>query len=1042
MSRPRSGGIRYRRYLAAWLVVIAVGALVLSQLHRQHQANIDNLLDHSLAAQRSSWQAVQAQHKNSVSTYFEQYVQQPETLALLREAQQAQTRDAGRAGLLALLEPAYRKMIARGISLFHFHLPDGESLLRLHDPARFGDSLIAERPSVRLANTALEPVEGFESGRTVSGYRRVFPVIDDAGNHLGSVEFGIEVPVLLAELERVAPGRMFQVLLDSALEAQTPLEGRVGRYLAWPGSDRFLVEQPGGEELQAGDARSGAALERLNRMIGGTPDLRGVVEERAPAAFRLLIDGVDFVVNQEPLVGPGGATVGLLMSYAPETALSRMDSAFRANVMLAGLAILLLGLGSHYLIRVASEKFAERERLRLITRSLGQGMYALDAQGVITEVNPRACKLLGFEPSELVGQKAHRLFHAHLGGPRDDGLSCPILSATARGERFTGEQRFRRRDGLALEVSVTSVPLSEQEGSVTLFDDITRQKENEHKLHHIAHYDALTGLPNRVLLADRLNLAMARARRTRNPLALAFIDLDGFKAVNDNHGHDAGDRLLVRLARRMHNCLRETDTVARLGGDEFAVVLTDMADLAAYAKLLDRLLVALAAPEMIEGKQVQVSASIGVSLYPQSAEIDADQLLRQADQAMYEAKLAGKNRYRLFDVARDSDLRGRHEHVEQVRWGMEHNELVLYFQPKVNMRSGEVIGAEALIRWQHPQRGLLSPAAFLPLISRHSLEVDLGRWVLRRTLHHMSAWQRKGLKLPISVNIAGDHIQHPDFVAELERLLRGYPELDPADLQLEVVESTALEDVGEVSEVIAGCAELGVEVALDDFGTGYSSLTYLKRLPVRVLKMDQSFVRDMLNDPDDLAILDGVLNLARAFGLHTIAEGVSSLQHGRVLLQLGCEAAQGFAIARPMPASGVPGWIDRWRLPADWSQVGQLDGDGLELLYAEVELRAWVRNLTGFLKGVVAMPPPLDPAESRLGRVLRSNPLVRRAQAGGERLLASHEGMYKLAADMIRVRKERDVHAALARLPELEAIREELLIQLQRLTVSAGAKLS
>nr|WP_239056509.1 EAL domain-containing protein [Wenzhouxiangella limi] len=1036
----RAGLRRYRRYLATWVVVIAVAVLVFMQLHRQHQANIDSLLAQSLAAERVSWQSVQSQHKNSVSTYFEQYVQQPETLALMREALRESTRDASRARLLELMQPAYRNMSARGIGVFHFHLPDGESLLRLHDPARFGDNLMEVRDSIRLANTRLESVHGFEAGRLVTGYRSVFPVLDEDGTHLGSVEFSIPYPVLLEELEQLAPGRMFQILLDRAVQQEILFAGLADRFRPWPGSEQFLIRQPDPEEGRAQGNSSAAVTDRLNRLIGEMPALRGAVEERSATAFRLSVGGEDFVLTQEPLVDPGGAVVGLLLSATPEPALTRLEHAFLLNLALVGLAILLLGLGAHYLIRVASEKFAERERLHLITRSLGQGMYALDAQGVITEVNPRACKLLGFEPDELVGQKAHQLFHVHLGEPRDDSLPCPILSATARGERFTGEQRFRRRDGLAVEVSVTSVPLSEQEGSVTLFDDITRQKENERKLHHIAHYDALTGLPNRVLLADRLALAMARARRSRSPLALAFIDLDGFKTVNDTHGHDAGDRLLVQLARRMQNCLRETDTVARLGGDEFAVVMTDMDDLAAYAKLLDRLLVALAAAEMIDGHQVQVSASIGVSLYPQADDIDADQLLRQADQAMYEAKLAGKNRYRLFDVARDSDLRGRHEHVEQVRRGMEQDELTLYFQPKVNMRSGEVIGAEALIRWQHPQRGLLSPAAFLPLISRHSLEVDLGRWVLRRALSHMNVWQRKGLKLPVSVNIAGDHIQHPDFVTELAGLLRRYPELDPSKLQLEVVESTALEDVGEVSDVIAGCAELGVEVALDDFGTGYSSLTYLKRLPVRVLKMDQSFVRDMLHDPDDLAILDGVLNLARAFGLHAIAEGVSSLQHGRVLLQLGCEAAQGFVIARPMPAAGIPDWIGGWKLPPDWSQVKRLDAAGLELLYAEVEQRAWVRDLTGYLKGVVTAPPPLVASDSRLGRVLRSNPLVRQTESLGEQLARTHERLHALAAEMIRVRRERDVHAALVRLPELESTREELLGQLQRLTVAVGAQ--
>ncbi|MEE4637351.1 MAG: EAL domain-containing protein [Wenzhouxiangella sp.] len=1034
MSAPRRfGSRRYRRYLVAWGLLGVASALVALLLYHQHKSNVDNLLAHSLSAQQISWNAVQALQRNSVSTYLEQYVNQPRTLDLLRAAQSPDTREQSRAELFELLQPAFRNMTARGIGVFHFHLPDGESLLRFHSPEHFGDGLIPVRESIRLVNTQLEPVHGFEAGRLLAGYRSVYPIVDSSGLHLGSVEFSLPFPILLAELKQLVPGRVFQVLLDRSLQRDILFDGLKDRYPTWPGSEQFLVASSEGREASR-------VVDRLAHAVGRNPALRAVAEARASSASRVEIDGVDFVMTLEPMVDPGGAVVGLLLSYAPETALTHMDQAFRLNLLLAGLGLLLLGVGAHQLIRFASDKFAERERLDLITRSLGQGMYALDAQGVVTEVNPRACTLLGYAPEELIGQKAHELFHTHLGDPRDDSLPCPILAATSRGERFTGEQRFRCRGGRGLEVSLTSVPLSEQEGSVTLFDDISRQKENERKLHTIAHYDALTGLPNRVLLSDRLALAMARARRSRTPLVLAFVDLDGFKAVNDTHGHNAGDRLLVELARRMQNCLRETDTVARLGGDEFAVVMTDLSDLASYTRLLDRLLVALAVPERIEGNEVQVSASIGVSLYPQRVEIDADQLLRQADQAMYEAKLAGKNRYRVFDVDRDSELRGRHEHAEQLRRGMDRDELLLYFQPKVNMRTGDVLGAEALIRWQHPEQGLLLPAAFLPLISRHSLEVDLGRWVLRRALAQMKIWKSKGLKLPISVNISGDHLQHPDFFKELVDLLAGYPELNPSDLQLEVIESSALEDMGAVSEVIARCSELGVEVALDDFGTGYSSLTSLKRLPVRVLKLDRSFVRDMPHDLENLAILDGVLNLARAFGLQAIAEGVATLQHGRLLLQLGCEAAQGFAIARPMPAVGVASWVEQWRLPEFWSDVAALDRRGLEALYAEVEHRAWMQSLIAYCKDAAADPPDLRDPRARLQAFLRSAPPGSQSREMARHLLGVYPRLSRVADEMIRTRNEQSPHEALALLSELEPLHERCLALLQRLALSTPAQ--
>jgi len=307
-----------------------------------------------------------------------------------------------------------------------------------------------------------------------------------------------------------------------------------------------------------------------------------------------------------------------------------------------------------------------------------------------------------------------------------------------------------------------------------------------------------------------------------------------------------------------------------------------------------------------------VSASVGVAFYPQHDNLDADQLLRQADQAMYQAKQAGKNRYQLFDVERDRALRTQHDSLENIRRALQHSELVLHYQPKVNMRTGAVVGCEALIRWQHPEQGLLPPAAFLPVIENHPLAVRVGIWVLNTALDQLQAWRAQGLEIPVSVNIDAIHLQQPNFVAELRTILQQRPEIQPGDLELEILETTALEDVEQVSGIIEECSALGVEFALDDFGTGYSSLTYLKRLPAQVLKIDRSFVRDMLVDPDDLAILNGVIQLAGAFRRTVIAEGVETEQHGRELLALGCDLGQGYAIARPMPADELPIWVEQW----------------------------------------------------------------------------------------------------------------------------------
>ena len=323
---------------------------------------------------------------------------------------------------------------------------------------------------------------------------------------------------------------------------------------------------------------------------------------------------------------------------------------------------------------------------------------------------------------------------------------------------------------------------------------------------------------------------------------------------------------------------------------------------------------------------LQVSASLGITFYPQAQDIEADQLLRQADQAMYQAKVAGKNRYQLFDAAKDNNLRCHHESLKRIRSALEQGEFVLYYQPKVNMRSGKVIGAEALIRWQHPQRGLLAPAEFLPVIEDHPLAVDVGEWVISTALHQIRQWQAAGFELPVSVNIGARQLQQHDFVERLQALLKAHPQVSPSQLEIEVLETSALEDVTQVSQVIKECATMGVRFALDDFGTGYSSLTYLKRLRVATLKIDQSFVRDMLDNPDDLAILKGVIDLATTFKREVIAEGVETIAHGTALLHLGCELAQGYGIARPMPADRFPDWTANWQPDAAWNELPWLGG--------------------------------------------------------------------------------------------------------------------
>ena len=550
-----------------------------------------------------------------------------------------------------------------------------------------------------------------------------------------------------------------------------------------------------------------------------------------------------------------------------------------------------------------------------------EGIIITDTEGTILNVNDSFTRITGYSREEVLG-KNPRLLKS---GRHDDAYHAAMWRDLMDKGHWYGEIWNKRKNG---EIYVEMLTITAVYGSdgktaqyVALFSDITAIKEHQDQLEHMAHFDALTRLPNRLLLSDRLRQGMASAERRAQTLAVVYLDLDGFKSVNDQHGHEVGDQLLIALASRMKQGLREGDTLARIGGDEFVAVLIDLSDSDASVPMLTRLLAAAAQSVQLGDLSLQVSASIGVTFYPQAQPIDADQLLRQADQAMYQAKLSGKRRYHVFDAGQDSNTRVHFESLERIRLAVSQREFVLHYQPKVNMRSGKVIGAEALIRWQHPERGLLSPDAFLPVIEDDSLAVVIGEWVIETALTQVELWRADGLDIPVSVNVGARQLQQADFSERLRLVLAAHPPLTPSCLELEILETSALEDVAQVSQLIESCAPLGVNFALDDFGTGYSSLTYLKRLRVNTLKIDQSFVRDMLEDPDDLAILRGVIGLASAFNRQVIAEGVETVAHGTLLLQLGCELAQGYGIAQPMPGDELPAWAVAWRPETEWLQL-------------------------------------------------------------------------------------------------------------------------
>ena len=691
-----------------------------------------------------------------------------------------------------------------------------------------------------------------------------------------------------------------------------------------------------------------------------------------------------------------------------------------------------------------TEHTAAEARLKLaasVFTHAHEGIMITDTTGVIVDINNTFSRITGYTRDEALGQHSRMLASGQHNAAFYEAMWHDLIT---RGHWY-GELWNRRKNGelYAQKLSIAAVRDAAEQSQhyVALFSDITELKEHQQQLEHMAHYDALTGIPNRVLLADRLKHAIVQTRRRGRGLALVYLDLDGFKDVNDALGHEAGDQLLITVAKRLRDVLREGDTLARLGGDEFVAVLTDLGDQCECEVVLGRLLAAAATPVKIRQHTLQVSASLGVTLYPQDGS-DADTLLRHADQAMYHAKQAGKNRYHLFDPEHDRQTQTHRESLKRISEALDQREFVIYYQPKVNMRSGEVVGAEALIRWQHPERGLLTPGAFLPLIEGTDLIAEIGDWVLDSVLAQMAAWQAQGCDLALSVNIAAKHLQQASFLPRLRTKLAAHPNLLPGRLELEVLETAALEGIAQISRLIEDCLALGVHFSLDDFGTGYSSLTYLRRLPASVLKIDQSFVRDMLCDTDDLAIVEGVIALAAAFRRTVIAEGVETAEHGELLLRFGCDLAQGYGIARPMPAAALLDWVSAWRPDPAWSAPRNtlVRREDLSLTYAEVDHRSWVKAIESCLADASLAPPLIDAHGCRFGLWYHGH---------GQQLYGNiaafvaigpvHEAAHALGGELVALRAAGQPGQAFDRVSELHALRGELIDKLHELAAAVVA---
>ncbi len=587
-----------------------------------------------------------------------------------------------------------------------------------------------------------------------------------------------------------------------------------------------------------------------------------------------------------------------------------------------------------------------------VFNAVQEAILITDTKDNVVDINPAYNAITGYSKEELVGRVIPRVYTDQQGEAFFDAMETALeKTGLWRGEYWSWrkDDEFYQRD-----MSVSAVYDNEGKAThyVSVFTDATEKKRQQKELELMKHFDLLTHLPNRTLFTDRFEQAAARCRRNGTLIAVCVFDLDEFKQINHDYGEALGDQLLIAVSNRIRMSVREEDTLSRFGGDEFILLLGDIDTADSCVQTLERIQENLRYPYDLDGQQIKTSASVGVTLYPQDDD-DLDILLRHADQAMYQAKLTGRDTYCLFNRENDQRLVEQHDRLRSIEKALADEQFVLYYQPKVNLSTGEVFGAEALIRWNHPERGVLPPGAFLPHVDGHPVELKMGHWVILAALKQMDIWHQQGLEFQVSINISSFHMQSGLFYTQLQEALARYPDIKPSNLQIEVLESSTLADITSIRDMVAACHnELGVSIALDDFGTGYSSLTHIKELSADTVKIDQTFVRDMLEDPNDYAIVDGVVRLADAFNRCVVAEGVEEAEHGLMLMAMGCTHAQGYCIAKPMPASELPAWIKNYEHHATWGAFpfGKLTPAESQLVILKMSFGHWAAQIERNMK--------------------------------------------------------------------------------------------
>lgn len=647
------------------------------------------------------------------------------------------------------------------------------------------------------------------------------------------------------------------------------------------------------DETPAGDRPAGLAIRS-----GRTQHY--LLDDKDDAAWKAAARANDFKALLAVPLRNNDSTVGALNLYSRRADAFDDSTVARLEEMAARLS-------------VAISTAQDQQRLRLqdaALRSTANAVFITDANGVIQWVNHAFSSLSGYRPEEAIGHTPHLL----KSGRQTADFYRRLWATLQQGEAWRGDIINRHKNGQLYTVEQTITPMKDEQGRVThyvaIHEDVTERKQAEQRIRHMVNHDELTGLPNRILFRERLEQALAQSHRDEQLLAVLFLDLDHFKDINDTMGHPTGDRLLQKVAQRLRNAVRESDTVARLGGDEFAIIQTGLKQIDGASHLAEKLLHTLEQPFQINGRELHTSTSIGLTIYPLD-DGDPDRLLKHADLAMYRAKQAGRGDFHYYDIEMDRQAQRKASLERDLRRALERNEFELHYQPQLDLASDRIVGVEALLRWRHPQLGYVSPADFIPIAESSRLILPIGDWVLAEACRQNRSWQAAGLPpLQMAVNLSAVQFRDQRLPERVAAVL-AETGLAAEYLELELTESVLMHHNKSGIETLQRLNELGIELAIDDFGTGYSSLSYLQRFPMQKIKLDRSFVSNYPNAKDNAVIAKAVIQLGHSLNLRVVAEGVETEEQLEFLRTEGSNLVQGFHICRPLPADELARLVGR-----------------------------------------------------------------------------------------------------------------------------------